>query len=167
MRFVVSVVFTPTRGVIHPSFPLRGRWERIAKSGEQAPSPSLASLLNSSCETHSCTSLMHGLRQCRAYAQSAPSHLLTNTWLRGEVSLQAQICPPISFWNHPNLNWERETAGVICLASFTQFQDPSNKIFGLTALSVFLRVARRIKACAGSSLTTSGYNGFLGSEPRP
>src|SRR5271165_7209482 len=65
VRFVVSVVFTPTRGVIHPSFPLRGRWERIAKSGEQAPPPSLASLLNSSCETHSCTPLMHGLRQCQ------------------------------------------------------------------------------------------------------
>ena len=38
-RSIVSVVFTPTRGVIHPSFPLRGRWERFAKNGEQAPSP--------------------------------------------------------------------------------------------------------------------------------
>src|SRR5271170_3118024 len=63
VRFVVSVVFTPTRGVIHPSFPLRGRWERIVKNAEQAPSPSLDSLRNSSCETHSCASLMHGLRQ--------------------------------------------------------------------------------------------------------
>ena len=26
---VAGVVFTPARGVIHPSFPLRGRWERI------------------------------------------------------------------------------------------------------------------------------------------
>jgi hypothetical protein len=60
VRFVVSVVFTPTRGIIHPSFPLRGRWERIAKSGERAPSPSLASLLNLSCETHSQAFLMHG-----------------------------------------------------------------------------------------------------------
>src|SRR5580698_7119423 len=81
VRFVVSVVFTPTRGVIHPSFPLRGRWERIAKSGEQAPSPSLASLLNSSCETHSCTPLMHGLRQCRCGIHFCPSHLLTDTCL--------------------------------------------------------------------------------------
>ena len=47
----VSVVFTPTRGVIHPSFPLRGRWERTLKSGEQAPSPSLVTLLGSSSET--------------------------------------------------------------------------------------------------------------------
>jgi hypothetical protein len=37
--FRVGVVFTPTLGVIHPSFPLRGRRDRIAKSGEQAPSP--------------------------------------------------------------------------------------------------------------------------------
>jgi hypothetical protein len=81
VRFVVSVVFTPTRGVIHPSFPLRGRWERIAKSGEQAPSPSLASLLNSSCETHSCTFLMHGLRQCQARLEILPSLSLAVTWL--------------------------------------------------------------------------------------
>src|SRR5258708_39475577 len=47
----VSVVFTPTRGVIHPSFPLRGRWERTLKSVEQAPSPSLVTLLDSSWET--------------------------------------------------------------------------------------------------------------------
>jgi hypothetical protein len=40
-RFVASVVFTPACGVIHPSFPLRGRWERIVESNEQAPSPSL------------------------------------------------------------------------------------------------------------------------------
>jgi len=25
---IAGVVFTPARGVIHPSFPLRGRWER-------------------------------------------------------------------------------------------------------------------------------------------
>src|ERR1700721_4693539 len=85
VRFVVSVVFTPTRGVIHPSFPLRGRWERIAKSGEQAPSPSLASLLNSSCETHSCTLLMHGLRQCQPGLDFLISHLLTNTWLSSRI----------------------------------------------------------------------------------
>ena len=34
----------PKRGVIHPSFPLRGRWERPALVLEQAPSPSLADL---------------------------------------------------------------------------------------------------------------------------
>src|ERR1700693_4449468 len=50
-RSIVSVVFTPTRGVIHPSFPLRGRWERTAKNGEQAPSPSLTAFYISSCKT--------------------------------------------------------------------------------------------------------------------
>lgn len=49
-RSIVSVVFTPTRGVIHPSFPLRGRWERFAKNGEQAPSPSLTTSYISSCK---------------------------------------------------------------------------------------------------------------------
>ena len=51
-RFVPGVVFTPERGVIHPSFPLRGRWERPAKIGEKAPSASLAFPGKSSNETH-------------------------------------------------------------------------------------------------------------------
>src|SRR5256885_6815081 len=63
-RSIVSVVFTLTRGVIHPCFPLRGRWERISKSGEQAPSPSLVSLLHSSFGTRPRRSLLHGSRQC-------------------------------------------------------------------------------------------------------
>jgi hypothetical protein len=78
-----------TRGVIHPSFPLRGRWERIAKSGEQAPSPSLASLLNPSCETHSCTPLMHGLRQWQPRFKFLPSLSLTNTWLYWAIARTA------------------------------------------------------------------------------
>src|SRR5215467_6078541 len=49
---IAGVVFTPTRGVIHPSFPLRGRWERTPISGEQAPSPSLVTRLDSSSESH-------------------------------------------------------------------------------------------------------------------
>ena len=107
VRFVVSVVFTPTRGVIHPSFPLRGRWERIAKSGEQAPSPSLASLLNSSCETHSCGSLMHGLRQSPQEIELSPSHLLTNTWLRQRIPERRQVRPTKPLWNSPKLIRER------------------------------------------------------------
>jgi hypothetical protein len=57
-RSIVSVVFTPTRGVIHPSFPLRGRWERSAKNDEQAPSPSLTALYISSCKTRLLTLLL-------------------------------------------------------------------------------------------------------------
>src|SRR6266850_6225967 len=63
-RSVAGVVFTPARGVIHPSFPLRGRWERSAKSGKQAPSSSLASLYISSYGTRQRPPLLHGLRQC-------------------------------------------------------------------------------------------------------
>jgi len=59
----VSVVFTPTRGVIHPSFPLRGRWERTLERGEQAPSPSLATLLDSSSETRQRWVILHDVRQ--------------------------------------------------------------------------------------------------------
>src|SRR6266403_2578978 len=55
----VSVVFTPTRGVIHPSFPLRGRWERTLISGEQAPSPSLTTRLDSSSETRQRFRILH------------------------------------------------------------------------------------------------------------
>ena len=60
---IVSVVFTPTRGVIHPSFPLRGRWERTLKRNEQAPSPSLAAFLDSSSETRPRSGTLHELRQ--------------------------------------------------------------------------------------------------------
>ena len=60
---IVSVVFTPTRGVIHPSFPLRGRWERTLKRDEQAPSPSLATFLDSSLETRTRSGTLHELRQ--------------------------------------------------------------------------------------------------------
>ena len=62
---IAGVVFTPARGVIHPSFPLRGRWERSAKSDKQAPSPSLATFHISSFETRPRSPLMHGSRQCR------------------------------------------------------------------------------------------------------
>src|SRR5277367_874536 len=62
-RSIASVVFTPARGVIHPSFPLRGRWERQVKSVKQAPSPSLAALYKPSFETRLRRGLMHGTRQ--------------------------------------------------------------------------------------------------------
>ena len=60
---IADVVFTPARGVIHPSFPLRGRWERSAKSYKQAPSPSLVSLDSSLDETRLRTQVMHGSSQ--------------------------------------------------------------------------------------------------------
>src|SRR6266481_6840712 len=62
---IAGVVFTPARGVIHPSFPLRGRWERSVKSDKQAPSPSLVSSHISSFETRLRHLLMHGFRHCR------------------------------------------------------------------------------------------------------
>jgi hypothetical protein len=61
--FRCQCLFTPARGVIHHSFPLRGRWERSVKSDEQAPSPSLAPLHISSFETRPRYLLMHDARQ--------------------------------------------------------------------------------------------------------
>ncbi len=72
---IVSVVFTPTRGVIHPSFPLRGRWERFAKNDEQAPSPSLAALYISSCKTR-----LHFL-QCNRERHRQPQPLKLRLFL--------------------------------------------------------------------------------------
>ncbi len=52
-----SGCFQPARGVIHPSFPLRGRWGRPASVGEQAPSPSLAFFCKTSLGMHPCLHL--------------------------------------------------------------------------------------------------------------
>ena len=57
-----SGCFQPARGVIHPSFPLRGRWGRSASVGEQAPSPSLAFFCKTSLGMHP-TSLL-----CKLFA---------------------------------------------------------------------------------------------------
>src|SRR5690349_19598837 len=52
--------FHTSAWVMHPSFPLRGRWVRSAKSYKQAPSPSLVFLDSSSDETRLRTEVMHG-----------------------------------------------------------------------------------------------------------
>src|ERR1700744_6606121 len=62
-RSVAGVVFTPARGVTHPSFPLRGRWERPLKSTKQAPSPSLATLQTAVMWNAPTQGLMHGVSQ--------------------------------------------------------------------------------------------------------
>src|SRR6266481_458394 len=73
-RSVAGVVFTPARGVIHPCFPLTGRWERSAKSDKQAPSPSLVSFHISSFETPPRNPRMHGFLQC--YVRTRPHKYL-------------------------------------------------------------------------------------------
>src|SRR5258706_16199290 len=47
-RIPFPAFFSPGRGVIHPSFPLRGRWERPSQISKQAPSPSLGDSCRSS-----------------------------------------------------------------------------------------------------------------------
>jgi hypothetical protein len=158
VRFVVSVAFTPRRGVIHPSFPRRGRWERIAKRGEQAPCPSLASLLNSSRETHSCPPIA-GLRQCQPPSEFPPSLSLTNTWLSFWISRTPQIRPAIPHWNSPKLIRECAPSFSRRFANPTWLQDPGNKIFRLPALSVFWCVDRKIPSWP-SSAAISPFGGL-------
>jgi hypothetical protein len=131
VRFDVSAVFTPTRGVVHPSFPLRGRWERIAKSDERAPSPSLASLLNSSCETHSWAFLLHGQRQCPPWAEFLASLSLANTCLNGRITHTA---PNPAFEFSLELFktcFGSETSPARCFTSSTELQYLGNTIFRL------------------------------------
>jgi hypothetical protein len=94
----VGVVFTPTRGVIHPSFPLRGRWERTLKRDEQAPSPSLIALLNSSSETRQHRGLMHELRHLAANQHSYKYSLLCYLACR-KVKTPAPNRSSNSIWN--------------------------------------------------------------------
>jgi hypothetical protein len=42
-RLEASVVFTLARGVIHPSFPLRGRWLRTSQTASKPLPPRLQS----------------------------------------------------------------------------------------------------------------------------
>ena len=86
---IAGVVFTPTRGVIHPSFPLRGRWERTPISDEQAPSPSLVTRLDSSSESHPRRGPMHEAHHEEACRGTR--YLAVNTRITSEVR-----CDPCS-----------------------------------------------------------------------
>jgi hypothetical protein len=107
-RSIASVVFTPARGVIHPSFPLRGRWERSAKNSKQAPSPSLTAFYTSSCKTRLLTVLLHPCRHRRGwriFAQAA-------CYLQLERSQQRCALSRIGFSNrYGTIPWESADCG--------------------------------------------------------
>jgi hypothetical protein len=105
-RFDASVVFTPARGVIHPSFPLRGRWERFAKSDERAPSPSLASLRISSIETRPRQLPMHEARHHLGGLASAQSYILQLLILFGVRAGCPKSSLQFQFGTVSNLNRE-------------------------------------------------------------
>jgi hypothetical protein len=104
-RSVSGVVFTPERGVIHPSFPLRGRWERPIQSGEQAPSPSLAPLLRSSIGTRPRLCILQEPGQTRFLHPSnnlpyfyrllalLSDSLLMRVWSRVQFGIPPRNCP--------------------------------------------------------------------------
>ena len=96
---IAGVVFTPARGVIHPSFPLRGRWERFAKSDKQAPSPSLVSRRISLSETRLLTPLLHDLNHCPCRFCSTLSYLLSISSRDCQGLRALQKRPENSFWN--------------------------------------------------------------------
>jgi hypothetical protein len=161
---LVSFAYRRVGSSILATFTLRGRWERIAKSGEQAPSPSLASLLNSSCETHSCPLYCTGCAMSAALGVP-PSLSLTNTWPSFWISRTAP---------NPSCNSTLELAKTdsgMRPSPALRFDDPpwlqdlGNKIFRLRALSVFWRVYRRIPSCA-SFPVTSRVAGVSAPEPR-
>jgi hypothetical protein len=109
-RFIAGVVFTPARGVIHPSFPLRGRWERIAVGNEQAPfPPRFVTCYNSSFETRPRR------RRCTRAAKAGELVTVGKFFIGevlGEVLLQnlcPKIGPKIQFGTHSNLNRELRT----------------------------------------------------------
>jgi hypothetical protein len=69
-RIPFPAFFSPGRGVIHPSFPLRGRWERPSQISKQAPSPSLGD----SCRSSFGMRPLHYPMQLGAHSQSAIPH---------------------------------------------------------------------------------------------
>ena len=75
-----SGCFQPARGVIHPSFPLRGRWGRPASVGEQAPSPSLAFFCKTSLGMHPALVLQITRQSSRLlmHAQACSNQRLPN-----------------------------------------------------------------------------------------
>jgi len=76
-----------------------------------------------------------------------------------------QIRPSNPLWNSPKLIRERARSSSAGSAPATQFQDPGNKIFSLSALSVLCRVARRITSCS-AFLASSSCDALLDLERR-
>ncbi len=148
---IAGVVFTPARGVIHPSFPLRGRWERSAKSNKQAPSPSLVSLHSSSSETRPPHHLMHGFRQCWIRPGVRQASYYVELSFRESSSVCAKSGQLVQFGTGSGLNRERPPRIAFERTLPTWFQDPGNEIFELPGLSVFSPVLLRILPCLGSS----------------
>jgi hypothetical protein len=150
-RSVAGVVFTPARGVIHPSFPLRGRWERNVKSDKQAPSPSLVSLHIASYGTRPRLPLMHGPRQ----SASRPSAHKCLLILKVAAGRHRRLAP------NPASRSELERIGCWGLNSYpfqhrrkrpgAWFQDPGNRISSLAELSVFWGDFFRLGSCSGLS----------------
>jgi len=131
---IAGVVFTPARGVIHPSFPLRGRWERSVKSDKQAPSPSLVSLHISSFETRPRGLVLHGPDHCSVSCDIDNLFcIFTLDTLTPHAPAPFPHSKVISELQ-PN-SFGRPLPNPSSLP--IEFQNPGNKIIELSGLSVF------------------------------
>jgi hypothetical protein len=172
---IVSVVFTPTRGVIHPSFPLRGRWERTLKSGEQAPSPSLITRLDSSSKTRQrlghiarvAPRLFHSIQDikgsgmCNLTCLAAPEAAPNRSW-RFNLEL---------FQGYPseirrNGLWKSVTAVTEARKHSRRARAGSRttvtKFTAIRRYRFFARGARECPLCAGSTPHTLRRKNYFG-----
>ena len=153
--------FTPARGVIHPSFPLRGRWERSAKRNKQAPSPSLVFLDISSDETRLRSSSNARLPPARR------THLMASKYFpMCKLCLRASSrhAPKPNNDSNRNALWDSKDLSHNSWGSRdqhrTQFQNPGNGTPKHTALSVFLKNPAQNGACELFAMEHSCTPGF-------
>jgi hypothetical protein len=93
----------PARGVIHPCFPLRGRWGRLASDDERAPSPSLAIFRKTSlgmhprsylCKSRANARLRAGPCKCLQICRCAPDFLYRACLASQNRTTAANPIPP-------------------------------------------------------------------------
>jgi hypothetical protein len=88
---VASVVFTPARGVIHPSFPLRGRWDDPCKVPSK-PLPPRSTLY----------AYRHMKRAQRRLYMHELSHRAANKWPRLSYYFSYFYVPSVCHATEPN-----------------------------------------------------------------
>ena len=158
---IASVVFTPARGVIHPSFPLRGRWERSAKSCKQAPSPSLVSLNSSSDETRLHYQVMHGSGQLSTSRANHLSVLLCVSYPSRPPQRSAPK-PDSKFKSEPTSELQDDSRNSRANRDMhrTKSQNPGYRTPKHPALSVFSEMLAQNGACDLFAMEQSCAAGF-------
>lgn len=127
---LIAVSFSHRRvGVIHPSFPLRGRWLTSSTNRKQAPSPSLAIPVARLLKTRPRPN--HGMYEASAllsWSSAENTHKARVSHLLGKSGLPIQV--------HPG-SIRNGRALFLSRTKPTRTTVPKN--FGSPALSVFFR----------------------------